>query len=174
VVARADTLGTTAGQQALQDLIDDKGNFADLSQSALWTAEEHILRKEPRTPGAPVTIFTWVGSSLPGFSPAEFRDYYLNNHGAFVVTHAEVLGIHQYIQIHTTLDDPLNVDLQTMHGTAEPYDVHAEFIWDFIKMFSPPSAPIMDLIAEDEQTFIDFSNSPIWLAQENIIIPVAY
>ena len=139
-----------------------------------WMAEEHILRKEPRTPGAPVTIFTWVGSSLPGFSPAEFQDYYLNNHGAFVVTHAVVLGIHQYIQIHTTLDDPLNVDLQTMHGTAEPYYVHAEFIWDFIKMFSPPSAPIMDLIAEDEQTFIDFSNSAIWLAQENIIIPVAY
>ena len=52
--------------QALQDLIDDKQNFADLSRSALWLAEEHILRKEPRIPGESVTIFTWVGSSLPG------------------------------------------------------------------------------------------------------------
>ena len=75
--------------------------------------------------------------SLPGYAPAEFQNYYVNNHGAFVVSHAEFLGIHQYVQIHTTLNDPLNETLRSLHGTAEPYYVHAEFIWDFTSMISP-------------------------------------
>ena len=170
----AAALETTEGLQALQDLIDDKQNFVDLSSSALWLAEEHVLRNEPRIPGQPVTIFTWVGSSIPSLTPAEFQDYYLNNHGAFVVTHAQHLGIHQYIQIHTTLDDPLNDTLRTLHGTAAPYYVHAEFIWDLDRMIALDVVPVMELIAEDEQNFIDFSNSAIWIADERIIIPVVY
>ncbi len=168
----SNALSTTEGQEALQELIDDKNNFVDLSRSAVWMAEEHVLRKEPRTQGeVPVKIFTWVGSGLPSLTPEEFQDYYLHNHGSFVVSYAEILGIHQYIQT-ITIDDPINDTLRAMHGTGLPYYVHAEFIWDFAMMMSLEAMPIMQLISEDEKLFIDFPNSATWYTQEHIIIPV--
>ncbi len=167
-------LETLEGQQALQELIDDKRHFADLSHSAVWLAKEHVLRKEPRTATGPVVIITWVGSALPGFTPATFQDYYLNNHGAFVVSHAEQMGIKQYIQVHTSLNDPVNETLRDRHGTEAPFYVHAEFIWDFTNLVSLDSASVMALIGQDEQVFIDFSQSALWSAEEKIIIPLEY
>ena len=163
-------LGTTEGQQVLQLLIDDKRNFADLSLSAVWLAEEHLFRKEPRTPGKPVTIFTWVGTGIPSLTPEEFQDYYLNHHGLFPIRYPEVLGVHEYIQIHT-IDNPLNDILRTMHGTAAPYYVHLYSVWDFSMMATPQAMPIMKLIFEDEPNFADFTKSALWYAQEHVIIP---
>jgi len=164
-------LGTSEGQQALQDLIDDKSNFADLSQSAVWLGEEHVLRREPRIPGEPAIIFTWVGNGLNP-APAAFQDRYLE-YGSFVVSLAELLGIHEYIQVHT-MDTPLNNMLQTMHGTSAPYPVHAGFLWDFSQAMTPEALPVMLSIFQLEPTFIDFSKSAIWFAQEHIIIPLEY
>lgn len=36
-------LGTVEGLQAVQELLDDEGRFIDLSRSAIWIAEEHVL-----------------------------------------------------------------------------------------------------------------------------------
>ncbi len=163
-------LDTPEGQQVMQLLIDDKHNFADLSLSAVWLAQEHLFRKVPRTPGEPVRIFTWVGTGLPHLTPEEFQDYYLNNHGRFPIRHPEVLGVHEYIQIHA-INNPLNDVLRTMHGTAELYSVHLYSIWDFSKMGTPQAMPINMQIFEDEPNFVDFTKSALWYAQENIIIP---
>lgn len=163
-------LGTPEGQQAIQLLIDDKRNFADLSLSAVWLAEEHLFRRVPRTPGEPVKIFTWVGAGIPTLTPEEFQDYYLNNHGRFPIRHPEVLGVHEYIQIHA-IDNPLNDILRTMHGTAAPYYVHLYSIWDFTKMGTPQAMPIMQQIFEDEPNFVDFTKSALWYAEEHIVIP---
>jgi hypothetical protein len=165
-----DALATQEGQQALQWLIDDKRNFADLSLSAVWLAKEHLFRQIPRSPGEPVKIFTWVGAGIPGLSPEEFQDYYLNNHGQFPVRHPKVLGVHEYIQIHA-IDNPLNDILRTMHGTAAHYYVHLYSIWDFSKMGTPQAMPIMQQIFEDEPNFVDFTKSALWYALEHIIIP---
>ncbi len=163
-------LDTAEGQQTMQLLIDDKRNFADLSRSAVWLAKEHLFRKIPRSPGEPVTIFTWVGTGIPGLTPEEFQDYYLNNHGRFPIRHPEVLGVHEYIQLHA-MDNPLNDILRTMHGSAAPYYVHLYSIWDFSKMGTPQAMPIMQQIFEDEPNFVDFTNSALWYGREHIIVP---
>jgi len=36
-------LGTTEGLQAVQELLDDEARFIDLSRSAIWIAEEHVI-----------------------------------------------------------------------------------------------------------------------------------
>jgi len=162
---------TSQGQQRLQLLIDDKANFADLAQSAVWLADEHLFRKEPRTPGEPVTVFTWVGTGIPSLTPAEFQDYYLNHHGLFPIRHPDLLGVHEYVQIHT-MDHPLNELLRTMHGTAAPYYVHLHSRWDWSMMMRPEAMPIMMLIFEDEPNFADFTQSALWFAEEHVIIPV--
>ena len=36
-------LGTQEGLQAVQELLEDEGRFIDLSRSAIWIAEEHVI-----------------------------------------------------------------------------------------------------------------------------------
>jgi len=36
-------LGTVEGLQAVQELLDDESRFIDLSRSAIWIAEEHVI-----------------------------------------------------------------------------------------------------------------------------------
>ncbi len=167
-------VGTPEGLAVFNDLIDDKKLFADMSNSAVWLAEEHLFRKETRTqtPGEPVEIFTWLGTGIPSLTSGEFQDYYLNHHGLFPIRHHELLGVHEYIQIHTldTSDNSLNDTLQTLHGTAEPYYVHLYSRWDFNVMMAPAATLIRDLIFADEPNFADFTKSAIWITEEHIII----
>ena len=39
-------LGTAEGLQAVQELLDDEERFIDLSRSAIWIAEEHVLLRQ--------------------------------------------------------------------------------------------------------------------------------
>ncbi len=164
-------LETPEGQAAMEALIEDKHNFADLPRSALWLAEEQVIRKKSRAASEdPVMIFTWVGSPLPSLTPQEFQHHYLYNHGVLVGGYAEQMGIREYVQYHS-LHDPLNDTLQAMHGTSDLFYVHAQFLWDFTGMLSLDAMFIMLEVAEDEQRFIDFSSSAMWMTIEQIILP---
>jgi hypothetical protein len=39
-------LNTPEGLQAVQDLLDDEKRFIDLSRSAIWIAEEHVILEQ--------------------------------------------------------------------------------------------------------------------------------
>ncbi len=169
-------MNTTAGKQAAKELIKDEGRFIDFTRSALWTAKEHIIIRRPGGPARkdPVRKFTWVGRRLPHLSQEEFQNHYLNNHAPLVGKNAETLGVYEYIQVHL-IDDPLNDIFRKSRGTAAPFYVHAQFVWDFGQMGYPSrmrtSMKIMQEIAEDEKRFIDFTRSAIWMADEHVIIP---
>ena len=167
---------TEAGKEAAKELIRDEQRFIDFNRSALWTAKEHLILKRSGPPArnGPVRKFTWVGRRLPHLSQEEFQSHYLNNHAPLVKENAEALGVYEYTQIHLT-EDPLNEILRGSRGTAAPFYVHAQFVWDFGHMLSPSrlmtTRQIMGEIAEDEKLFIDFSRSAIWTAEEHVIIP---
>ncbi len=169
-------MNTTAGKQAAKELIKDEGRFIDFTRSALWTAKEHLILQRPGGPARkdPVRKFTWVGRRLPHLSQEEFQNHYLRNHAPLVKENAETLGVYEYTQIHL-IDDPLNDALRKSRGTAAPFYVHAQFIWDFAQMGYPSRVracrKIMQNIAEDEKRFIDFTRSAIWTADEHVIIP---
>ena len=60
---------------------------------------------------------------------AEFRRYWLEDHGPLARRLLESLGARRYVQTHT-LDSDLNAALAASRGTAEAYDGLAEVWWD--------------------------------------------
>ncbi len=110
----------------------------------------------------------------PELSREEFQDYWLNQHGPLVRSHAAALQIKRYLQLHT-LDTAVNDALRRGRGGPEPYDGVAELWWEDLaalqRVLDDPAAegPMRELL-EDEQKFIDLANSPLWLAEEHEIV----
>jgi uncharacterized protein (TIGR02118 family) len=111
---------------------------------------------------------------LPHLSRAEFQRYWRETHGPLVRSHAEVLRIRRYVQVHT-LDDPLNDVIGKSRGAAEAYDGVAE-LWferveDLAESTSTPEGRTAALeLLEDERRFIDVARSAIFVAEEHLVI----
>jgi uncharacterized protein (TIGR02118 family) len=111
---------------------------------------------------------------LTRLSQAEFQKYWFEVHGPLVRQHADALAILRYVQLHT-LEDPLNDALRASRGAPEPYDGIAELWWrsreELEAAFrSPQGQKASALLLEDERKFIDLPRSPLWVAQERLIL----
>jgi hypothetical protein len=106
-----------------------------------------------------------------GLSLEEFQDYWKRRHGPLVAGFATDLNILRYVQTHT-LDDPANEAAQKARGNMEPhYDGVAELWWSTEAELEETLATDAGQAAgaallEDEQTFVDLPNSPLWFAYE--------
>ena len=102
---------------------------------------------------------------------SEFQDYWLNQHAPLVASFATDLNILRYVQTHT-IDSPMNAAAQKARGKMEPlYDGIAELWWsseaELVEQMSSGSgkaAKAGAALLEDESTFIDLPNSPLWFA----------
>ena len=107
----------------------------------------------------------------PSMSREQFQKYWHEVHGPLVARHATTLNILRYLQDHT-LDDPMNEQMARQRGGMEPpYDGVAELWWTTREAFatsigSPAGQTAAKELVEDEATFIDLPNSPLWLAYE--------
>ena len=107
----------------------------------------------------------------PGMSLAEFQDYWKSQHGPLVASFATDLNILRYVQTHT-LEDPANEAAQKVRGNMEPhYDGVAELWWSSEAeleetMQTEAGRAAGAALLEDERTFIDLPNSPLWFAYE--------
>ena len=111
---------------------------------------------------------------LPSLSDEDFHDYWFNTHGPLVKSVADQIGLVKYIQLHT-LDTPLNDAAREPRGAPEPFDGIAEAWWENMesleKAFNDPTNEgAWALLIEDEGKFIDLPNSPVWFAEEKVII----
>lgn len=101
---------------------------------------------------------------LPHLDRASFQDYWLNQHGPLVARHARTLGIVRYRQVHTMKDTrPTKVD--SFDGVAEIWvdPARAEGTAD-------QQREAGRVLFDDERTFIDHSRSPIWTAEEDVLL----
>jgi ribosomal protein S10 len=114
---------------------------------------------------------------LPHLSRAEFQQYWREQHGPLVRRHASLLGIRRYVQVQT-LDDPRNAALQARNQGPEAYDGVAE-VWLDGEPGRPPERDTAMAAAvraagrelfEDERQFIDHTQSPLWVAREQVIV----
>jgi uncharacterized protein (TIGR02118 family) len=111
---------------------------------------------------------------LPHLSREEFQRYWREKHGPLVRSHAEVLRIRRYVQVHT-LESPINDVLRESRGTLEPHDGVAELWWDSAEdMAAGTSSPegqkaAQDLL-EDERRFIDLERSALWIGEEHVVV----
>ena len=108
-------------------------------------------------------------------SREEFQRYWRETHAPLVASHAETLRIRRYIQVHTDAT-PLDDALRESRGAAvEPFDGVAELWWDSVEDLAAAqsseagAAAARELLA-DEANFIDLEASPVWLAQENVVV----
>lgn len=110
----------------------------------------------------------------PGMTVAEFQHYWRTTHAALVAERAEVLGIKRYVQTHTADAPGLHKSLQARNGGAPaPYDGVAELWFDSFDDLGgddPVKRQAANELLEDERKFIDLPNSPMWFAEEHVVV----
>lgn len=111
---------------------------------------------------------------LPHLSRAEFQRYWKEVHAPLVAARAEVLGIRRYVQVHTVDDERLAGVAAVRGSLGQEYDGIAELWFDSADALAADPSPAaqqagLDLL-EDERNFIDLPHSPIFFAQENVVV----
>ena len=110
----------------------------------------------------------------PGMSLEEFQRYWRDTHAPLVAERAEALGIRRYVQAQTSDIPDVHAMLQARNcGSPEPFDGVAELWFDSLEAMGsddPAAAQANADLFEDETNFIDLANSPMWIAEENIVV----
>jgi uncharacterized protein (TIGR02118 family) len=112
---------------------------------------------------------------LPTLSVSEFQRYWFDNHAGLVRRHADALRIRRYTQSHTFTDARLSPVSEVRGGRVDPFDGVAELWWDSAEdlleaMSTTEGLEAGRALLEDERTFIDLPNSPLFFAEEHVII----
>lgn len=111
---------------------------------------------------------------LPKLSRQEFHSYWFDQHGPLVKHNATVLGILEYVQLHSVDDSTLPTSARRAQDTAN-FDGVAQ-IWfanaqDFSQRMEDPLARIaMRELVADERKFIDLGRSKRWWGVERRLI----
>ena len=111
---------------------------------------------------------------LPTLSHEEFLRHWFEVHAPLVRAHQRDLRISRYVQVHTDYG-PFLEKLRAFRGSPEPYDGVAE-IWYESRVVletlgrDPAGRSASRLLHEDEQRFVDWPRSPIWIGKEHTII----
>ena len=109
-------------------------------------------------------------------SAEDFHGYWLDRHAPLVLDVAgPKLGMRRYVQSHTVAsraDDTLRAPRDTQ---VPAFDGVAEVWWDSIEALADAWSSADGLAAgaaliKDEHEFIDLVHSPIWIAEEHVII----
>jgi uncharacterized protein (TIGR02118 family) len=109
----------------------------------------------------------------PDLTREQFQTYWREHHAPLVRSHAEVLGIRRYVQVHT-LPDELHAALRGSRAAPDAYDGVAELWFDSLEALGAAGtdegrAAALALL-EDERRFIDHARSPLWLADEHLVV----
>lgn len=112
---------------------------------------------------------------LPTLSAADFRRYWVVDHAQLVGANAAALRLRRYVQNHTFSDSRLAPAIDVRGGQVEPFDGVAELCWDSIEdlgeaMSTPEGLAAGAALLEDERTFIDLPNSPLFFSTERVIV----
>ena len=102
-----------------------------------------------------------------------FHDYWLNRHGPLVAAQARALRLRKYVQSHL-IEHPANEGLRAVRGMLGPVDGITEVWWDSVEDLhaayaTAEGAASGKILVEDEEKFIDFANSQVFLTREHLI-----
>lgn len=104
----------------------------------------------------------------------EFQRYWRDTHAPLVAERAETLGIRRYVQVHTADLADVHALLQGRNGgSPAPFDGVAELWFDSLESMGSDDPAVAQANAElyqDETNFIDLANSPMWIAEENVVV----
>jgi len=110
---------------------------------------------------------------LPHLSREEFQRYWRETHAPLVKKHATALGIKRYVQAHT-IDPAGTQGIAAARGAPDPYDGVAELWFDLEHLLSvaqrEAAAEAGRALLDDERRFIDLTNSPIFITEDNVVL----
>ena len=103
-------------------------------------------------------------------SYAEFEKYWWEEHGPKVRSVAEKLGALKYVQSHLCMPE-MNQALVDSRGLAKAYDGLTEVWFESEETMSqalstPEGQEALHFLVNDEATFIDFSQSTVFMSVE--------
>lgn len=106
-------------------------------------------------------------------APEEVLRYWLEDHAPKVRSVAEAIRARRYVQSHT-LDTPLNDMLVDSRGMSPVFEGITEVWWDSLDdlqaaVATDEGAQAMQMLAEDEATFIDLPRSTAFMTEEHEI-----
>jgi uncharacterized protein (TIGR02118 family) len=106
----------------------------------------------------------------PHLDAEQFSRYWRAQHAELFRRYAETLRVRRYTQSHR-LATRVNDALRTYRGAPDGYDGVAEVWFDSLDdllgaLSSPAGRAAADALIEDERSFIDHANSPIWISEE--------
>ncbi len=110
-----------------------------------------------------------------GLSREQFQRYWRDTHGPLVRERGAALGARRYVQVHTL---PGGTSAALASGRSveeEEYDGVAELWWDSLEALAaavatPEGQRAGAELLEDERRFIDLARSPIFLAEEHVVL----
>jgi len=108
-------------------------------------------------------------------SREEFQRYWSDHHAPLVRGYSEVLQLRRYVQVHT-LPEGASAALGGSRGVEEDeYDGVAELWWESLEELTAAATTSEGRHAgaellEDERRFIDLARSPIFLAEEHVVV----
>ena len=107
-------------------------------------------------------------------SREEFQAYWRTHHAPLVRSHADALGIRRYVQVHS-IDDAISAAVAGPRQSREPFDGVAELWLDSLDALmvagrSEAGRAASAELLEDERRFIDLPRSPLFLAEELVVI----
>jgi uncharacterized protein (TIGR02118 family) len=110
----------------------------------------------------------------PELSREEFQTYWRTTHAPLVRSHGDALGIRRYVQVHS-IDDAISTAVAGSRHSPEPFDGVAELWLDSLDALvaagsSDAGRAAAAALLEDERHFIDLEHSPLFLAEEHVII----
>ena len=99
----------------------------------------------------------------PDMSRQAFQHYWWTTHAPLVAARAETLGIRRYQQVHTKMP--------AREGQPPEFDGIAELWVDAAPTGTPEArAQAAAELLADEREFIDLARSPIWMADEHVVL----
>lgn len=113
----------------------------------------------------------------PDLSPEEFGRYWLEVHAELVRRHGPALRMCRYTQSHTISDARIATAVKARGRGIAPYDGVAEVWWNSIEDIIEAGSTSEGRAAgrallDDERNFIDLPNSPVFYAEEHVILDV--
>ncbi len=108
-------------------------------------------------------------------SREEFQRYWRETHAPLVREHGAALGIRRYVQVHT-LPGETSAALAASRAVEDAeYDGVAELWWDSLEAIAaavatPEGQRAGAELLDDERRFIDLAHSPIFLAEEHVVL----
>lgn len=103
----------------------------------------------------------------------EFSNYWREVHAPLLASHAETLGITRYVQVRTINEPELQRAVRRQSDSPEPFDGVAEVWLDSLarlRTASPEARAASAELREDERRFIDLTASPIFVADELVVV----